>query len=159
MSSTNNELERLTNEYDAVLVQYKKVKADSNINRQLIKGQQVMGGQALGETDANSAEDCSAICSSDEKCTGATYKATSGKCTTYSGAELDASPSDNTEDYAIYNANTKLAKSLNAKLKDLGRQIKDLSQGTQGKPDSSDIIKHLDSAEQELNMEESLLDV
>jgi hypothetical protein len=157
------ELERLTNEYDAVLVQYKKAKADlsgtvsaSETTRKLVKGQQVMGGQALGETDAQSAEDCSALCASDEKCTGATFKYSTKKCATYSGAELDATPSDNTDDYAIYNANTKLAKTLNAKLKDLGRQIKELSKD---KPDSSETVAQLDSAEQELSLEDSLLDV
>jgi len=154
--STNNDLESLTNEYDAVLVQYKKAKADLSESKQLVKGQQVMGGQALGETDAQSAEDCSAICASDEKCTGATFKYSTKKCATYSGAELDATPSDNADDYAIYNANTKLAKSLNAKLKDLGRQIKELSKD---KPDSSETVAQLDSAEQELSLEDSLLDV
>jgi hypothetical protein len=154
------DLERLTNEYDAVLVQYKKAKADlsgtKSESKQLVKGQQVMGGQALGETDAKSAEDCSAICASDEKCTGATYKGTLSKCATYSGANLDATPSDSPDDYAIYNANTKLAKSLNQKLVSLNKQIKELSKG---KPDTSGVIEKLQSDETELNAEDALLDV
>ena len=157
--STKNDLERLTNEYDAVLVQYKKAKADlsgtvSGTTKQLVKGQQIMGGQALGETDAKSAEDCSAICASDEKCTGASYKL--GKCATYSGSDLTATPSDNKDDYAIYNANTQLAKTLNTKLKSLAKQIKELSKGS---TDSSDIIKQLDAGEKELEAEDALLDV
>lgn len=159
----SKELERLTNEYDAVLIQYKKAKADisaaisgsesgseSGTKRQIVKGQQVIGGQALGETDAKSAQDCSAICASDEKCTGATYKGTLGKCATFSGANLDATPSANNEDYAIYNANLKLAKSLNRKLVELNRQIKTLSKGT---------LDFEDIDESELNMEEELLNV
>ena len=153
----SNDLERLTNEYDAVLVQYKKAKADQSVaTRQLVKGQQIMGGQALGETDAKSAEDCSAICSSDEKCKGATYKATANVCATFSGSELTATPSDNNDDYAIYNANTHLAKTLNAKLKTLARNIKEISKE---KPDSSGIIKQLNADEKELNEEDALLDM
>lgn len=155
------ELERLTNEYDAVLVQYKKVKADQNsttssATRHLVKGQQVMGGQTLGETNAKSAEDCSAICASNENCSGATFKAKSNICATFSGSELSATPSDNPDDSAIYNANTHLAKTLNTKLKDLASQIKGLSKDN---PDSSEIIQQIDADETELQMEEALLDV
>ena len=98
-----------------------------------IKGTTYWGTNNLNEGTATSVEDCKALCSSDSKCTGATFNSDKQYCWTRSG-NGSISPGM-TNDYAIIPENLKhlkVIKSLSEKLTSINDKI--LQEMNEGQP-------------------------
>jgi hypothetical protein len=107
-------LEVLKKQYDTVLIQYNQAQTDyinylkshlvaedekNTKNYKEIKGKTFWGTGAISEQPSNSIEECKSMCSSDNKCTGATYNPDKSYCWIRTG---DGTISDGMEnDYAI----------------------------------------------------------
>lgn len=106
-------LEVLKKQYDTVLIQYNQAQTDyinylkshlaedekNTKNYKEIKGKTFWGTSAISEQSSNSIEECKSLCSSDNKCTGATYNPDKSYCWIRTG---DGTISDGMEnDYAI----------------------------------------------------------
>jgi hypothetical protein len=89
-----------------------------------IKGTTYWGSNSLNEGAATSVEDCKALCSSDKKCTGATFNSDKQYCWTRSGNGAISPGLEN--DYAIIPENLKhlkIIKSLSEKLNTINDKI------------------------------------
>ena len=98
-----------------------------------VKGSTFLGTGSLKESDATTVEECQAMCSSDSKCSGATFNVDKQYCMTRTG-EGPVIPGT-TGDYAIIPAKVKLlsiVKKLNEKLSDINKKI--LYQVSNGDP-------------------------
>ena len=92
-------LQLLEKEFDLVMTQYKQGYLDyiSDLNAstpemsgknktyQILNAKRFWGESALNEGASTSIDDCQAMCSADEKCTGATFNSSKGYCWTRSG--------------------------------------------------------------------------
>jgi hypothetical protein len=103
------DLEVLKKQYDTLLIQYKQAQADyinylSDEKKQerkykVIQGKTFWGTDAISEQSADSLEQCQSLCTSNNKCTGATYNKDKSYCWIRTG---DGTISDGmANDYAI----------------------------------------------------------
>jgi hypothetical protein len=89
-----------------------------------VKGSVFLGTGSLKESPATTVEECQAMCSSDSKCSGATFNVDKQYCMTRSG-EGSIIPGTS-DDYAIIPAKVKLlsiVKKINEKLSDINKKI------------------------------------
>jgi hypothetical protein len=106
------DLEVLKKQYDTLLIQYKQAQADyinylktdgdnnaEETKYKTIKGKTFWGSDAISEQSSSDMENCKELCSSNSKCTGATYNKDKNYCWIRTG---DGTISDGMEnDYAI----------------------------------------------------------
>lgn len=103
------DLEVLKKQYDTLLIQYKQAQADyinylsdgktQERKYKVIQGKTFWGTDAISEQSADSLEQCQSLCTSNNKCTGATYNKDKSYCWIRTG---DGTISDGMEnDYAI----------------------------------------------------------
>lgn len=135
MDSTNMRLDTLEKEYTMVLQQYEVAYNDYIDNLKnpsgttdkkfaVLKGRSYWGTAGIKQGYAETVEDCESMCSSDLKCSGATYNSDRKYCWTRSGEGNLTNGKDN--DYALLpklRNNLIILKNLNGKLIDINGQI------------------------------------
>jgi len=131
-------LQSLETEFNLVMIQYKqaytdyinslKTKITEKRNKReftVTQGQRYWGTSGIRNVVVNKVEECEAACAGDEKCTGATFNASSGFCWVRSGSG-SVTVSNNNNEYAIMpviSQNINNLKELNDKLVDLNEKI------------------------------------
>jgi len=143
--STNSslELESLYKEFELIMIQYDqeyknylsilKRKTVNSGDFVILEGKTYWGSAGLKEGSANTAEECKAMCSTDPKCSGATFKGKSKYCWTRSG-EGEIMASSSKQDYAIITEiyqSASILYSLNIKTLDIIAKIKQINQQNQ----------------------------
>jgi hypothetical protein len=114
------ELEILTQTYDNLLTQYKKVQMDYlQQNLTTIHGLKYIGNK-MDAKKVNSVTECSAVCSEVKNCTGATFHSNQKICQTYSGSGKIIAGTDN--DYAIVQS-LQMMKEINKDLIKVNKKI------------------------------------
>ncbi len=120
------DLEELQQKYSVLLIKYKQAVTNyvnyANTDKTSmisIPNFAYLGKSSAGETDVNTIQDCEAVCSSNSKCTGATF--ISGKCNIRTGdSSIISSTSDS---YAIIPKN----KQLLMNMEDINKQLLELN--------------------------------
>jgi hypothetical protein len=163
-NSSSLKLESLYKEFDLNMIKYdQEYKNYMNILNAnsgkfvILQGQTFWGSSGLSEGSANTTNQCQAMCSSNPKCTGATFKANSKYCWTRTGdGQIFASSSTN--DYAIVTEIYKSAStlySLNLNILSIVNQIKTIYRQNQDLYES--ILQKKGSKGNELNSKYNVL--
>jgi len=166
-------LETLSKEYDVTLKMYTSAQSDyiNSLSKEGktilidIKGQAFWGTNSISGNISESVEDCKALCSNTENCSGATFNSDKKYCWIRSGngSSIPALPND----YAIIPSSVSYLnnmKNINIKLADINKKILDITKAS--KPlyniqDEQRFIKNdeLNKNYEDLNNERDRIDI
>ena len=167
MNETLLKIEVLQKEYDVTLQQYQEAvqnyinsletslttdssSKDNSSNFTALKGRTWWGAQGLKEGTVSNQSECISMCSSDDKCSGATFNPVKRYCWARSG-DGPISPGLDTDNALVSNqtAAMSIMKYLNGQLLDLNKQL--TTELSSINPQIKEQIEEKDKKQQELN--------
>jgi hypothetical protein len=165
-------IEVLENEFNLLIMEYEQAYQNylniqnSNSPYNYIQNRVLLGGVVLLDSSSSDVSGCMALCSSNTSCSGANYNSSSQSCILKSGL-LQASITNNSDDYAIItqtsqttNVLRELSKQLNETLRILTEEVNNIIPTNQEEQEQKNIkIEQLYIKSQMLNYDRKQIEI